>query len=128
MIVSVYDDTGEFTLQYEVLEGELPDVLAGGGYVEERVDGEKLYVVDGVVTPRPSIVTDVDFVVDADGVDTMTIALPAGTSVSHEGKTYTISSTDNLVFRTSVLGEWAFEIVPPFPYLQVEVSVTALAV
>lgn len=128
MIVSVYDDTGEFTLQYEVLDGELPEVPTGGGYVEERVDGERFYVVDGVVTPRLSIVTDVDFVVDADGVDTMTISLPAGTSVSHEGKTYTTSSTDNLVFRTSILGEWTFEIVPPFPFLQVEVSVTALAV
>jgi hypothetical protein len=128
MVVSIYDETGEFVLQYEVLDGETPEVPVGGGYFEEVIDGETYYVLGGVVTPRPTLVDDTYFSIDADGVDAVTIALPAGTSVSHDGKTYDASTAQDLVFKTHILGEWLVEIVPPFPYMQVEVTVTALAI
>jgi N6-adenosine-specific RNA methylase IME4 len=133
MFVSVYDDTGEFIAWYEVLEGDTPETPAGGGYIEGRVDGEKFYILDGVVTARPSVITETDYLVDADGVTTIMIppgtdTLPAGTLINHEGITYTFSAADNIAFRTAIMGEWGFEIVPPFPYMQVEVTVTALAV
>jgi len=128
MIVSVYDDTGQFTLQCELGDGETPDIPTGGGYVEGAINGDIYYVVGGVLTPRPSLLSDFDFLVDADGVDEVSFSIPANTVVNHEGKTYFSSADELFVFKSSILGEWEFEILPPFPYIQNDIKVTAIAV
>lgn len=84
------------------------------------------YILSGVVTPRPVLLDPLldPYPVDADGTDTVIVAMPSGTQVDYEDEQYT-STAENFVFTTTVWGEWTYRFSPPWPYVPLTLTIVS---
>lgn len=83
------------------------------------------YVRDGVVTPKRAALDVTEYAVRADGVDKVSFAVPAGTSVTHAGEIAAIE--DNVFeFTTDVLGDHHFSFIAPAAFHHFEVTIHAV--
>lgn len=134
---SIYDASGEIIQVYELAPGDVPtvsDYPAGGGYLAGSYDPELWHVTGVGSTPtatlRASLNVEAEYVIQADGVDSVIIPIPAGTVVTDEetGSQYTAAAAENLTIRsTNRSGVFEFTIEPPSPYLSKTIVVTAHA-
>ncbi|MBN8949124.1 MULTISPECIES: hypothetical protein [unclassified Rhizobium] len=83
------------------------------------------YVLDGVVTPKGTVLDVTDFTIRADGVDKVSFAVPAGTSVLHAGEIVAIED-DVFEFITEVLGDHRFSFQAPAAFHHFEVTIHAV--
>ena len=83
------------------------------------------YVLNGMVTTKGTAVEVTDFTIKADGADEVRFAVPAGTSVIHEGQ---IVAVDDNVFEfvTDVPGAHKFSFQAPAAYHDFEVTIHAV--
>jgi hypothetical protein len=107
-------------------------VFAGMAYAIDPLDEvtpSTHYYPGGVKTPRPVLYYDDDIIVDADGVINVSFALPNGTEVvaAGDGTDYVSAGGESFQFKTVKLGEWTYNFVPPFPYLPLELRISASA-
>ncbi|AVA22178.1 MULTISPECIES: hypothetical protein [unclassified Rhizobium] len=82
------------------------------------------YVLDGVITAKGTALDVSEYTVNADGVDAVRFAVPAGTSVLHAGEIVAIE--DNAFeFTTDVLGDHRFSFIAPAAFHHFEVTIHA---
>lgn len=83
------------------------------------------YVLNGVITPKSSVLDVTEYTIRADGVDNVSLAVPAGTSVLHGDE---IVSIEDCVFEftTDVLGDHRFSCIAPAAFYHFEVTVHAV--
>jgi|AraplaMF_Cvi_mMF_1032049.scaffolds.fasta_scaffold00001_168 hypothetical protein len=83
------------------------------------------YVRDGIITSKGTAVEVTDFTIKADGTEEVRFAVPAGTSVIHEGRIVAIE--DNVFeFATDVPGDHEFSFQAPAAYRDFEVTIHAV--
>lgn len=95
------------------------DILKQAGEGEaisagEKVNDEIYYFVGGNATPRPQLGFSAAYTIAADGVATISLPLPAGSTIRH-GETVW---TDETLFSVSsdTPGSFDYTIEPPFPW------------
>ncbi|NLR96608.1 hypothetical protein HGP17_07155 [Rhizobium sp. P38BS-XIX] len=83
------------------------------------------FVHDGAIWPKGVFICDTELTIKADGVDRVSLPLPAGTSVVHAG---TIVAIDDNVFEftTDVVGEHRFSFIAPAAFRNFEVTIHAV--
>ncbi|MDH6265545.1 hypothetical protein M2360_000935 [Rhizobium sp. SG_E_25_P2] len=126
-MISIYQiSDGRVLYSEEIGEDETPELEAGEAWLDGEYDGALYYVVDGAATDRPQLVDDDrDYTLDADGVTVLTIPLVDGTTVYY-GDTESVSSgTESLQVRSAIAGDFTFQILPPWPYVEAEIVVTS---
>lgn len=108
---------------------------AGESMLEDTtntIDPELHYVLAGVKTDRPVLNLGVDEVLlAANGVATITFTIPGLTTVmmDYEGVLYTAgASPEAFTVQSAIVGEFVFDIVPPFPTRELLLRVTTYAV
>lgn len=129
-MISIYQTSdGRILRTDEIGEDETPDLETGESFVDGEYDGAQYYVVAGVATDRPQLVDDDDILtLPADGSTVLTIPLINGTTVFY-GDTETVSSgSESLQVRSAITGDFVFQISPPWPYVEAEITVTSDAV
>ncbi|NEI70948.1 hypothetical protein GR212_15295 [Rhizobium lusitanum] len=83
------------------------------------------YVLDGKITAKVAAVDTTEFSIQANGQDTVSFAVPAGTSVVHENRIVLIE--DSLFeFSTDVVGDHQFRFIAPAAFFNFEVTVHAV--
>ena len=113
----------------------LPDYagIYGEGFkaIEVRADQYRrdidahCYVLDGIITTKGTAVDVTDFTIKADGTEEARFAVPAGTSVIHEGRIVAVA--DNVFeFVTDVPGDHKFSFQSPAAYRDFEVTIHAV--
>lgn len=87
-------------------------------------DNATQYVLDGEVTERPALLDQLDYSMQADGLEAFEIDVPEGTLVLFQDEWHTI--TDGLFeFTTAVPGTYPLRIEPPFPFITQDVRIVA---
>lgn len=121
MIKVAYDEiTGEIL---RIVEGDNPIIVDSGSLtVDERPHLIEDYVVDGVITPRPSLPPPDKTEIVADGEDIAIFSFPEPVPVSVEGGEPVV--TDYLEIASDNPDSYEVE-VNYFPYLPYFVSVVA---
>lgn len=94
------------------------------GQFDRNID-RNAYVLDGVITPKASIIERTEFTVAADGVETVSFAVPAGTSVWHDGEQFNIED-GTFEFSADDIGVFAFAFVAPAAFKDFEVTIHAV--
>ena len=85
----------------------------------------RCYVLDGVIMPKTTALDDTEYTIRADGLDKVSFAVPAGTSVLHAGEFVVIE--DNIFeFTTDVLGDHRFSFQAPAAFHYFEVTIHAV--
>lgn len=126
-MISVYQTSdGQILYSDEIAEGAAPELDTGEDFIDGEYDGALYYVVDGAATDRPKLVDDDEaYTLDADGVSVLSIPLIDGTTVYY-GDTETVSSgSEALQVRSAIAGDFVFQILPPWPYVEAEITVTS---
>ena len=129
--ISIYDtSTGEILYTDEMEnETDTPDLDPGTDFVLGEEDGNLVYIVAGVATDRPVIIEDGSlFSLMNDGVDSVVIDLIDGTEVIYAGESYISVGTEQLIIKGTIVGDFDFEIYPPFPYQDAIITVSIDAV
>ena len=107
--------------------------LFGDGYSAIEVPAEQYrididatsYVRAGVITPKHVALEVTEYTIQADGVDRVCFAVPAGTSVLHAGEIVAIE--DGIFeFTTDVLGDHRFSFIAPPAFHHFEVIIHAV--
>jgi len=142
---TIYDAAG-MIVRVVVLTGDpvddaiIENIPVGGGSVVGEYDSDVTYFVAGVATPRPTLVVDPEYEIDADGVDSVSFDVPDGTTVSvisleerrrsTDGTTSCVTdiadADDLYVFRAKRRGDWELSVYPPAPYQYATVLVRAI--
>lgn len=106
-----------------------PDISAftpeNGAAWEGRTDLRRQYFADDVLTERPALACLPDYVIAANGLDTVSFALPAGTAVYFDGTRMTSETDEDFEFVTEFPGSYQFLLFPPFPWISAKISVVA---
>jgi hypothetical protein len=83
------------------------------------------YVLDGVITPKASIIAETEFTISADGVEAVSFAVPTGTSVWHDGELFDIED-GSFDFSTDDIGTFGFAFVAPAAFKDFRVTIHAV--
>ncbi|TIX88632.1 hypothetical protein [Rhizobium sp. P44RR-XXIV] len=83
------------------------------------------YVLDGIITAKGVALDVTEYTIRADGADKASFAVPAGTSVNHDGDIVVIE--DHLFeFATDVFGDHQFRFLAPAAFYDFEVTIHAV--
>lgn len=108
------------------------ELISGESSLVGTADIETDYISGGVVTSRPSVITDdqTEFDITNDGTIQVDFILPTGSVVTGPDGVESAASTasEHFQFKTVRLGEFIYQIDPPFPYLPCNITVRANAV
>lgn len=140
MTVNVFHDVdGRITSYSPSASMSADDIVAatpsGGGYIvtDDFPNVETQYVSGGVLTDRPALTTVTDWSIEDDGVESAWFEAPAGTVVLVtlqdqdtllNGEDDETASPGIVVFNATVFGVYVVRALPPFPYLETEITVT----
>lgn len=83
------------------------------------------YVRDGVIVPKRSALGITEYTIQADGVDRVRFAVPAGTSVVHANKIVAIEDSI-FEFTTDVRGDHRFPFIAATGFHDFEVTIHAV--
>lgn len=122
--VTVYvTATGQVAYTSFRVDGVNPTLDVGQSLIDGQYEADDFYIPSGTPTARPVLLAG-----DDDGAEinidlsvgvnqTIISGLPSGTVVSTDDDFYAVTSgIENLQVRAERGGEFAFELVPPFPY------------
>jgi hypothetical protein len=124
--------SGEIVQQDEFEDGTLDaDITAaapvGTVWIEStEVDINTDYVVADVITARPMLTTgnDDEIPIVADGLDSVTFAMPTGTTVTFQGVATVSVAAESFTFTTLRRGTFEFIFEPPWPTLPLSLTIT----
>lgn len=83
------------------------------------------YVLDGVITLKVTALDVTEYTIHADGADAVRVAVPAGTSVIHDGDIVAIED-GVFEFTTDALGDYRFPFIAPAAFHHFEVTIHAV--
>lgn len=129
-VTTYHTATGKILLVTYRVDGVNPTLGVGESLIDGHYDGDEMYISSGVPTFRPTLleITDGSNEVHIDlqvGVNQTIISnMPVGTIVSTEDDFYDVTTVvENLDIRAERMGEFDFEIIPPFPYIALNFTV-----
>ncbi|MBB3381810.1 MULTISPECIES: hypothetical protein [unclassified Rhizobium] len=85
----------------------------------------KAYVLDGVIMPKTTALDDTEYTIQADGVNRVRFAVPAGTSVLHAGEIVAIED-DVFEFTTDARSDHHFSFIAPAAFHDFKVTIHAV--
>lgn len=113
--------TGDCTDESEC-QNQLRDPENENVYIGIKADDATQYVnEEGDIIDRPSLNVS-NMAIDADGT-THEIELPVGTTIIQGGEAFVVD--DGISFATITPGTYAFDIVPPFPFVGMTLTIIA---
>ncbi|NKJ34101.1 hypothetical protein [Rhizobium sp. SG570] len=94
------------------------------GQFDRDIDADA-YVLDGVITPKGTVLSAREITIEADGVSSVMFPVPAGSTVMHDGETIEIDDGE-FEFSSDDVGSFDFFFAVPPAFKDFRVTIHAV--